>query len=884
MKSIKLFALILTATIFGLLSTNSRTIAEQEQLVSIDPQLAGLQRLQTDSLSPVRISFNHGFPRLVTARVDTEGKNAVERAKFFLRRYRDLYAQDSPQLELKVRDVNRDRPTEDVLFYQTYRGLEVFGAGLLVSLNRDKVFLTGGALMPADTRVDPAPRIFEERAEAIARRHLDRLGALRVAPPKLMLFDRSLLDSNATPEPHLAWRVVIGPASDTNQVFVDAHTEQVLLTLPSTYDSGLPLHGFDLDMNDAEDEANAQDDNCYWGSDDVTVADDLDFNSDYNNDPDAVKGFAHIKGIYSFFHETFNRHSYDDDFSQIELFIHSTTGGSAQWSSSCELIQVETGKVSFDILGHEFTHAIIGDTSQLVYALQPGALNESYADIMGVVADQQREAAQGLSTDWLIGEDKTGGGGATRDLQDPTKSGQPDHFSELLPPDFDPDGMPPPPCPEVLNILAGKCNDFGWVHFNSGISNKTAFLMADGGAHPNNDLPVVGMGRSKMRDLKWRAATHLPYFADFEIAAGYEIAVAKEWAQDGTSGFNAANACTVKNAWAAVGLGKPDSDCDGIENQVDPDPDGDFIPTGPDNCPTIPNPKQQNSDGDSEGDLCDTDDDNDGVPDVDDNCPTIPNPPIPGTTGQPACDDLDDDDVIDTEDNCVGDFNPMQIDSDGDGEGDVCEVDSDKDGVSNDSDNCPTIMNFNQANADGDAYGDACDLCPNTNEPNPKFKPNGLPFQPDSDGDGTPDACDLSILYDGRTLSLGGIKPEGRFREADVDASTGTVQRIPLDICPDGCPEWFRRNTLVRLKLNDLDETTRAWVTDESGNSVKKATGPIARRRISFKPVAGRSYFLTLTFRPDAHRLERDTFQISLSTRLGSHGGSRIQEIVRRAL
>ncbi len=763
--STKLFALVLTAIALALLCAGwrvSRVTAEQEQLASLDPQVVALRRLQDESQSPVRVSFQHGFPRSVTARVQTEGDDTVERAKFFLRRFRNLYAQNSPHLELKVRHVNR-QPAEDVLFFQTYRGLEVFGAGLLVSLNRDTVFHTGGVLMTAGIRLDPTPSIPEARAEAIARRELERLGAHLAGPTKLMLFDRSLLDPNATPEPHLAWRVVLGPASDTNQVFVDAHTGQVLLTLPSTYDSGTSLHGLDLDMQDAEDEANAADDNCYWGSDDVTVADEDDFNSDYNNDPDAVMGFAHIKGIYAFFHENFNRHSYDNDFSQVELFIHSTTTGTASWSSGCELIQVETGKVSFDILGHEFTHGIIGDTSQLIYALEPGALNESYADIMGVVADQEREEALGLSTDWLLGEDKTGGGGAIRDVSDPTNSGQPDHMSELIAPDGDPDGMPPPPCPPELNIFIGKCNDFGWVHRNSGISNKTAFLMAEGGTHPNNGLPVAGMGRNKMRDLKWHAATHLPYFAVFAVAAGYELAIAEAWAQDGTSGFNAADVCTVKNAWAAVGLGSPDSDCDGLDNSIDPDPDGDFIPTGPDNCPSIPNPSQQNSDGDSAGDVCDTDDDNDGVPDADDNCPTIPNPPIPGIAGQPACDDLDDDGVSDKEDNCIGEFNPRQTDSDGDGEGDVCEVDTDKDGVNNDSDNCPTTLNSNQANADGDAFGDACDLCPNTNEPNPAFKPNGLPFQPDSDDDGTPDACDNSFLYNGRTVSFGGINRREDF-------------------------------------------------------------------------------------------------------------------------
>lgn len=858
-KTLITFALTLVAVValgvdWRLFQAGAQVIGPPPPSSSLDPQLDALRRLQVASETPLRVTFTNGFPHTVTARVETEGNNAVERAQSFLRQYRDLYAQNSPHLALKVRHVNTP-PNEDVLFYQTYRGLEVFGAGLLVSLDQRTIFHTGGALVIADTKLDPQPNIFEREAEAIVRQQLELQNAGLAAETTLMVFDRSLLDSSARRNARLAWRVTLDKG-EIQQVFVDAHTGRLLLILPSVLDSGGSLHGFDLDMRDAEDEANAQDDNCYWGSDDVDVADEDEFNSDYNDDPDAVKGFAHIKNVYAFFHNNFNRHSYDDEYSEIELFIHSTTGGSAAWITDCSLIQVETGKVSFDLLGHEFTHAIISDTSQLVYALDSGALNESYADILGVIADQELEQSLGQPTDWTLAEDKTGGGPPFRSLSSPPDFGQPDHI-------LDSNAGLPAPCPSGLNFPAAKCNDYGGVHRRSGIPNKTAFLMAVGGIHPDNGLPVVGMGRNKMRDLKWHAATHLPYFADFQLAAGFELATAEKWAANGTSGFTSASVCSVKNAWAAVGFGQPDSDCDGIDNVIDPDPDGDFIPTGPDNCATVGNPSQKNTDNDSLGDACDPDDDNDGVPDQSDNCPTVANPP--GISGQPPCNDLDDDDVIDTVDNCVGDFNPSQQDSDGDGEGDVCEVDSDSDGLSNDNDNCPFVDNSDQANADGDAYGDACDRCPNTNEPNPKFGKNGMPLQPDSDGDGTPDACDLSILYDGRTLMFGSIKPDRRFREADVEALPATSQRMPLFICDRDCPEWFDRNDQLRIVLRDLDESTRVWVADESGQSVKKATGPTGRREIAFKPLAGRSYYLTFTFR--AGGAERDEFRMKFSSR-----------------
>ena len=74
-------------------------------------------------------------------------------------------------------------------------------------------------------------------------------------------------------------------------------------------------------------------------------------------------------------------------------------------------------------------------------------------------------------------------------------------------------------------------------------------------------------------------------------------------------------------------LGLPDTDGNGIPDCSDPDIDGDGIPNASDNCPSVYNPDQKDSDHNGVGDACQpVDSDGDGVLDAADNCPFVYNP------------------------------------------------------------------------------------------------------------------------------------------------------------------------------------------------------------------------------------------------------------------
>jgi thermolysin len=199
---------------------------------------------------------------------------------------------------------------------------------------------------------------------------------------------------------------------------------------------------------------------------------------------------------------------------------------------------------SLDIAAHELTHGVISYTSGLLYQNESGALNESFADIMGTsveffyhpVSSTPFTGAQTRKADYVCGEDTVrakwaGTRHGIRSLENPGLYGDPDHYS----------------------IRYTGSGDYGGVHSNSGIPNQAFYLAVEGGTNRTSGITVQGVGganRAQIEKVFYRAFVYLlPSNATFATARAATIRAAHD-----LYGVGGTVANTVTQAWSAVGV------------------------------------------------------------------------------------------------------------------------------------------------------------------------------------------------------------------------------------------------------------------------------------------------------------------------------------------
>lgn len=250
-----------------------------------------------------------------------------------------------------------------------------------------------------------------------------------------------------------------------------------------------------------------------------------------------------LGATYDLYHDIFERDSIDDHGLRLVASVHYRRNfDNAFWDGQQMVFGDGDGKLftgftnAIDVVGHELTHGVTQYTANLDYHKQPGALNESFSDVLGSLVKQYQAKEDAHSADWLIGEGILGPsihGKALRSMAEPGtayddsklggKDPQPAHmkdFVELPDDDFD---------------------DNGGVHINSGIPNKAFYLVA---------TQIGGNAWEDAGHIWYETLTHrLGPNSQFQDCADATYHVAGELFGSGGTQQQA-----VKEAWDEVGI------------------------------------------------------------------------------------------------------------------------------------------------------------------------------------------------------------------------------------------------------------------------------------------------------------------------------------------
>ena len=178
--------------------------------------------------------------------------------------------------------------------------------------------------------------------------------------------------------------------------------------------------------------------------------------------------------------------------------------------------------------------------------------------------------------------------------------------------------------PNQTSFLSGvDVSDGGWHHvalvYNSAAG--TGDIYVDGvSKNPKTGLPTAYTDVNADVSIGiWKG----PLYGEWdglidEVAIFNRVLTTQEIQQQYKNGL-------MNNGYFSDGIGDACDNCPSVTNPDQGDSDNDGVPTACDNCPSILNPDQADVDGDSTGDLCD-------------NCPNVSNPDQSDNDGTPPKD------------------------------------------------------------------------------------------------------------------------------------------------------------------------------------------------------------------------------------------------------
>ncbi|KAA3628949.1 MAG: M4 family peptidase, partial [Bacteroidetes bacterium] len=531
-------------------------VNETKAVISIDNA--------TESVNFIR------FPR--AERLELPGADLESKVQAFLDQYGEIFGIQNPAEELPFFKTEIDQfGFSHVYFKQLYQQVAVFGGDLRFHFDDEsRLSAVNGVFIP-DLGTVTFPLLSDDVLIAIAKAHVESTIQVNPTQPldamdtELFIF-RDGLVKGVEGNDHLVLEVTLSNYSNVLEyVYVDAIKGTIVERFTGTH-AVLNREVYESDFGNLV----WQEGDAFPGS--LTIW-----------QQNEVEAAGHT---YHFFSHAFNYESFDGA-SAVMRTINNNPNLScpnASWNGSttnyCD------GTASDDVIGHEWAHAYTSYTSQLIYAWQAGALNESYSDIWGEVIDLLNNYEDGdenlslrtscnSSDRWMIGEDATAFGNPIRDMWDPTCKNDPGKVSDS----------------------EYKCGegDNGGVHTNSGVNNHAFALLVDGGNYNGESISALGL--TKTSHIFWRAQKYyLTSTSDFAVQAD-----ALEMSCSDLVGINLEGLSTGAIPAGLSGQMITISDCNEVSEVIDAvefrdDPPCNFAPLLASNPPDICPPEEYRHD------------------------------------------------------------------------------------------------------------------------------------------------------------------------------------------------------------------------------------------------------------------------------------------------
>ncbi len=352
---------------------------------ALDPD--GVNRLMAHTGGQARISISEatGAASFVGLKAGFQGDLMAEsqagarlKARAFLSEYSRMLGLRDVDAELTLTGERTDKLGKHHLTYeQSYRGVPVFaglvrahfeGDGRLVSVN--------GNLVPG-IRVNPVPSrsAAEAAAMAIALVSGENEGREVFARSGILTVYRTGLAQGIDGESYLTWQIEVGNGSDIREfLFVDAHTGKLVDRLPGIMDA-MFRRAYDGRTSAVPPDVPGD---AVLGQRATPFP---TFATEANN------MIIASQETYDSSSNAFGRDSFDGAGAMMDsIFNRGYSCPNASWNGM--FISFCPGFTTDDVTGHEWGHAYTQYTHNLIYAWQPGALNEAYSDIWGETVDR----------------------------------------------------------------------------------------------------------------------------------------------------------------------------------------------------------------------------------------------------------------------------------------------------------------------------------------------------------------------------------------------------------------------------------------------------------------------------------------------------------------